>query len=138
MIEAEYFSFNMRLDNFLSNAVLKAYLAYLYFLSWIHFCHSGQWGKIVHERRVLWLACHKNSLNGEMKYIFISSQSSFIRNKENLTKFEKVRKVKEVIDGLRDIYTTDLASQVHFLFHFLFLEGLTCHFCQFLMQLREA
>ncbi|KAG8963017.1 DNA topoisomerase 1 [Tulasnella sp. 419] len=53
----------------------------------------GNWGKIVHDQTVTWLANWKENVNGNFKYVFLAAGSS-IKGQSDMMKFEKARDLK--------------------------------------------
>jgi len=68
------------------------------------------WGPIIHNPEVTWIACWKENINNDHKYVQFAAQSS-IRGKSDRSKFEIVRKLKDMIGGIRADYTKELSSK---------------------------
>jgi len=67
------------------------------------------WGSIVHNHEVTWLAFWKENINASQKYVLFSAQSS-IRGRSDKKKFEVARNLKKYVDKIRKNYTEDLTS----------------------------
>jgi len=70
----------------------------------------GEWGEVIEDKDVLWLACWKDKISGKTKYVFIG-QDSELRMSKDMEKFEKARKLKTKIKKIRDVYLADLVAQ---------------------------
>ncbi|RKP25788.1 DNA topoisomerase I [Syncephalis pseudoplumigaleata] len=69
-----------------------------------------QWGGIIHDPTVTWLATWKENVNNSTKYVFLAANSS-IKGQSDMNKFEKARELKTCIDKIRREYTRDLKSR---------------------------
>tara|TARA_E500000178_G_C17027839_1_gene758955 strand:+ start:847 stop:2607 length:1761 start_codon:yes stop_codon:yes gene_type:complete len=70
----------------------------------------NKWGKIIHDRSVIWLASWKDTITGKRKYIFTSMDSIF-KSKSDLSKFDLAKKLKRKVNSIRKSYETDLESR---------------------------
>ena len=68
-----------------------------------------KWGKVIHDNTVTWLAFWKENINDNYKYVFLSVDSD-IRNKSDIEKYEKARRLKKYIKKVRRINDTNLKS----------------------------
>ena len=85
-----------------------------------------EWGKIIHDRKVEWLASWKDNITGKTKYVWLGSKSTF-KAESDIKKFELARKLKRKIKSIRDenyknLLSTDLttrqiASALYFIDH---------------------
>lgn len=63
------------------------------------------WKDIIHNNEVTWLAYYKDdTINTNYKYIFMSAESRF-KGANDRKKYEKARKLKNMIEDIRKIYT---------------------------------
>jgi DNA topoisomerase-1 len=65
------------------------------------------WGKIIHDRNVIWLASWKENISGKNKYIF-TSFDSFFKSKSDESKFDLARKLKKKVHAIRTEYEKQL------------------------------
>ena len=70
----------------------------------------NKWGKVIHDRSVIWLASWKDTITSKRKYIFTSMDSIF-KSKSDLSKFDLAKKLKRKVNGIRKSYETDLESR---------------------------
>lgn len=68
-----------------------------------------QWGNVIHDQTVGWLARWKDSITGDVKYVQFAATGKF-KGKSDLAKYEKARKLQRHIDTVRKKYMTDAAS----------------------------
>jgi DNA topoisomerase-1 len=68
-----------------------------------------RWGKIVHDRKSIWLASWHDNVTGKIKYVWLSDKSDFKTNSD-IEKFEKARKLKKKIKKIREINNANLES----------------------------
>jgi len=68
-----------------------------------------KWGKVIHDRSVIWLASWKDSITGKSKYIF-TSVDSFFKSKSDEKKFDLAKKLKKKIASIRRKYEEELES----------------------------
>lgn len=82
------------------------------------------WKKVIHDRRVVWLASWNDSISGKLKYIWLGGQSNF-KAESDLNKFEMARKLKRRIPRIRkendinlvndDIKIRQIATALYFI-----------------------
>ncbi|KAI7826439.1 putative DNA topoisomerase [Kickxella alabastrina] len=70
-----------------------------------------QWGNVIHDTTVTWLAMWKENINGNTKYVFLAAGSS-LKGQSDMKKFDKARNLVRCIDGIRSQYTKDLRSDI--------------------------
>ncbi|KAK9702291.1 DNA topoisomerase 1 [Basidiobolus ranarum] len=70
-----------------------------------------QWGKIIHDNTVTWLAMWKENVNDNIKYVFLAAGSS-LKGQSDLKKFEKARNLKKLVGKIRRDYMNDLKDKV--------------------------
>ncbi|KAI3636607.1 hypothetical protein MIR68_005296 [Amoeboaphelidium protococcarum] len=70
-----------------------------------------QWGAIVHDNTVAWLANWTENITGGIKYVRFSDQSS-LKGISDFKKFEKARQLKDRIDEIRKEYTEQLRDKL--------------------------
>ena len=70
---------------------------------------SGNWGGIIHEKTVIWLATWKEEITGKNKYVF-TSLDSFFKSKSDEDKFNLARQLKKKANSIREKYQTDIIS----------------------------
>lgn len=58
----------------------------------------GNWGKVVHDQTVTWLANWKENVNGNFKYVFLAAGSS-LKGQSDMAKFDKARELKVRSNG---------------------------------------
>ena len=68
-----------------------------------------KWGNIVHDQKGVWLAKWKDTISGDIKYVFFSDEGKF-KGQSDLLKYEKARKLDKHIDEVRNRYMVDTAS----------------------------
>lgn len=68
-----------------------------------------KWGEIVHKDNVTWLAGWQESVQDNFKYVMLSA-SSRTKGQSDMAKFEKARKLKDIIDKIRKAYTKEFTS----------------------------
>ena len=59
------------------------------------------WGNIVHDRTVDWLASWKDTISGKMKYVWLGAHS-ITKGLNDAAKFDVARKLKKKIKGIRE------------------------------------
>lgn len=59
-----------------------------------------QWGKVIHDNTVSWLATWVENINGAQKYVFLAPGSS-LKGQSDLKKFETARRLKAVVNKIR-------------------------------------
>lgn len=63
------------------------------------------WKEVRHDQTVTWLAYWRDPVNTkEYKYVFLAATSTW-KSESDLQKYEKARKLKDFIGGIRDEYT---------------------------------
>lgn len=70
----------------------------------------NKWGKVIHDKSVIWLASWKDTITAKRKYIFTSMDSIF-KSKSDLSKFDLAKKLKRKVNSIRKSYETDLESR---------------------------
>ena len=70
---------------------------------------SGNWGNVINDRTVVWLANWKEEITGQTKYIFTSFES-FFKSKSDEEKFNLARQLKRKANSIREKYEMDLVS----------------------------
>ena len=68
---------------------------------------SYNWGKVIHNNEVVWLATWNDNISGKNKYIFTSMESIF-KSKSDMDKFDLARKLKKKINQIRSSYYEDM------------------------------
>lgn len=68
------------------------------------------WGKIIHNSCVTWLAGWKDSITGGYKYVWLSAGSAF-KGMSDHAKFEKARQLKSCIASIRKEYRKGWAAK---------------------------
>lgn len=68
---------------------------------------NHKWGKIIHNRHVIWLATWKDNVTGKIKYIFTSVESKF-KSKSDEKKFNLAKRLKKRAAKIREQYENDL------------------------------
>jgi DNA topoisomerase-1 len=69
----------------------------------------GNWGGVIHERTVIWLATWKEEITGKNKYVF-TSLDSFFKSKSDEEKFDLARQLKRKANSIREKYESDIIS----------------------------
>lgn len=88
------------------------------------FLSSHKWGKIIHDRKVEWLASWKDDITGKTKYLWLGAQSDFKATSDR-DKFDLARKLKRKIETIRkdnekNLYSMDVKErQVATAFYFI-------------------
>ena len=67
----------------------------------------GEWGGVIHERSVIWLATWKEEITGKNKYVF-TSLDSFFKSKSDEAKFDLARDLKKKANAIREKYESEL------------------------------
>jgi len=70
---------------------------------------SGNWGNVINDRTVVWLANWKEEITNQTKYIFTSFES-FFKSKSDEEKFNLARQLKRKANSIREKYENDLVS----------------------------
>ncbi|KAL2944940.1 DNA topoisomerase 1 beta [Bienertia sinuspersici] len=69
------------------------------------------WKEIRHDNTVTWLAFWNDPINPkEFKYVFLAA-SSTLKGQSDKEKYEKARKLKDYIQGIRSAYTKNFTSK---------------------------
>ncbi len=68
---------------------------------------NGNWGKVIHNNEVVWLATWTDNISGKNKYIFTSMESIF-KSKSDMDKFDLARKLKRKVNQIRASYYEDM------------------------------
>ncbi|KAL9236257.1 hypothetical protein vseg_010950 [Gypsophila vaccaria] len=69
------------------------------------------WKEVRHDNTVTWLAYWNDPINPkEFKYVFLAA-SSTLKGQSDKEKYEKARKLKDYIQGIRTAYTKDFTSK---------------------------
>lgn len=68
------------------------------------------WGKVIHDRKVIWLASWKDPITGKAKYVFTSVESLFKSNSDE-KKFDLAKKLKRKAASIREQYENQLTDQ---------------------------
>ena len=64
------------------------------------FYKDRKWKKVIHDNTLEWVASWKDNITGKIKYVWMGNKSDF-KAKSDLTKFEKARKLSQIIDTIR-------------------------------------
>ncbi len=70
---------------------------------------NNNWGKIIHNSEVVWLATWTDNISGKNKYVFTSMESIF-KSKSDMDKFDIARKLKRKVNQIRAAYYEDMKS----------------------------
>lgn len=74
---------------------------------------SRKWKEVKHDNTVTWLAGWKDPvLESSYKYVMLAATSTW-KTEEDLAKYERARKLKDYIDGIRTTYKKNWASPSH-------------------------
>lgn len=68
---------------------------------------NHKWGKVIHNRHVIWLATWKDNVTGKTKYIFTSVESKF-KSKSDEKKFDLAKRLKKKAKKIREEYENNL------------------------------
>jgi DNA topoisomerase-1 len=71
---------------------------------------KGEWGEIIHDQSVIWLASWKEEITGKNKYIF-TSLDSFFKSKSDESKFDLAKKLKRKVGAIRETYEKQLTDE---------------------------
>lgn len=70
-----------------------------------------RWKEVRHDNTVTWLAFWNDPINPrEFKYVFLAA-SSALKGLSDKEKYEKARRLKDYIEGIRSAYTKDFTSK---------------------------
>lgn len=72
---------------------------------------GGEWGNIIHDHSVTWIATWTDVVTGKNKYVFLS-QTSQLRGENDMLKYEKARTLTKTISKIQKAYTKDISSRV--------------------------
>ena len=64
---------------------------------------KGEWGGVIHDNTLIWLASWKDEINNKTKYIFTSFESIF-KSKSDEEKFDLAKKLKSKVSKIRKQY----------------------------------
>lgn len=70
---------------------------------------GGNWGNVIEDKTVLWIACWKDVISNKIKYVFLG-QDSTQRMMNDQKKFDLAKKLKKKIKFIRETYNRDLTS----------------------------
>ncbi|KAL2915688.1 DNA topoisomerase 1 [Polyrhizophydium stewartii] len=70
-----------------------------------------EWGQVVHDNTVTWLAMWKENVNESFKYVFLAATSS-LKGQSDFKKFEKARELKKHAAMIRRQYTEELRDKL--------------------------
>lgn len=83
-----------------------------------------KWKEVIHDNTAVWLASWKDHISGKTKYVFTSNESEF-KSKSDEKKFDRARKLKEIIKRVHlnnnknleseDLKTKQLATALYFI-----------------------
>lgn len=68
------------------------------------------WKGVIHDPNVTWLAYWIDNINGDFKYVFLSASSKF-KGISDYLKYEKSRKLKNLIGSIRKDYQKKMLSK---------------------------
>ena len=69
-----------------------------------------KWKKVIHDRKVIWLATWKDNVTNKTKYIFTSMASTF-KSESDKKKFDLAKKLKNKIKKIRIDYESKLVDE---------------------------
>ncbi|PFH35822.1 putative DNA topoisomerase I [Besnoitia besnoiti] len=67
------------------------------------------WKDVFHDNSVTWLAFYRDSINDQVKYMYLAAQSKF-KGQQDFLKYEKARKLKLHVDRIRQDYFKKMES----------------------------
>ncbi|KAL8449111.1 hypothetical protein Emed_003262 [Eimeria media] len=67
------------------------------------------WRDIAHDCRVTWLAFYRDSINDQVKYMYLAAQSGF-KGQQDFLKYEKARRLKHYVKKIREDYFQKMRS----------------------------
>jgi DNA topoisomerase-1 len=70
---------------------------------------SKEWGAIINDMNVIWLASWKDNISGKVKYVFTSLES-FFKSKSDEDKFDLARNLKKKVNTIRNDYEKQLVE----------------------------
>ena len=68
------------------------------------------WGEIIHDQSVIWLASWKDEITGKNKYVF-TSLDSFFKSKSDESKFDLAKQLKRKVNTIRENYEKQLIDE---------------------------
>ena len=68
-----------------------------------------KWQEVIHDHKVEWLASWKDNISGKVKYVWLGNNSNFKMNSD-LNKFELARKLKNIINKVKEVNNNNLTS----------------------------
>ena len=75
-------------------------------------CMPGhKWGSVIHDQTVTWLATWTDNVTGNNKYVMLAP-TSMIKAMSDREKFERARRLKNIIGTIRDEYRASWDSKV--------------------------
>ncbi len=69
----------------------------------------GNWGEIVWQPEALWVACWRDKLSGELKYVWLSDTAP-IKQRRERRKYDQAHRLEADLDAVRAQIQRDLAS----------------------------
>ena len=69
-----------------------------------------KWKEVRHDPTVTWLATWTENVQNQNKYIMLNANSK-IKGTKDLAKYEKARKLHQIVDSIREDYKQDLRSK---------------------------
>jgi len=69
----------------------------------------GNWGNIIEDKNLMWIATWKDSVSGKSKYVFLGQESEQRMSKDS-KKFDLAKKLKKRIKTIRTKYLEDFKS----------------------------
>jgi len=72
--------------------------------------NGHKWGKIIHDRKVEWLASWKDVITGKTKYFWLSQQSDMKANNDQL-KYDLAKKLKKKIKNINEQNEMNMRSK---------------------------
>ena len=70
---------------------------------------EGNWGEVIHNNKVIWLASWKENISGKTKYVWLSDKSNY-KAQSDIKKFDLARKLKRKIGDIRKVNSDNLVS----------------------------
>ena len=68
-----------------------------------------KWGKVIHDKNVIWLASWNDTISNKTKYMF-TSFDSFFKSESDKSKFDLARTLKKKVNNIRSTYEKDLLN----------------------------
>jgi len=69
-----------------------------------------KWKAVQHDNTVTWLACWIENIAGAYKYVMLNPAAR-LKGEKDWQKYETARKLKGIIDKIREIYQADMTSK---------------------------